>query len=236
MLYRKMREREVCAMRGRRGFPPPTDPPVLARVGKHRERRRGVRYDGRDRGGKQRKRLCHGRRQSPHPGVYLTGSYVWAWGTNDAATGQFHAPVNVAIGKEDQVYGVDYLNHRVQEFTVHGDFVRSWGTQGSDSGQFNLPFGIAVGATGHVYIAEVANARIQEFTAIGAFVRTWGSFGAGNGQLNTPGDVAVARNGFVNVADGANDRVCESSRYEHESDRGMGQGPWPRRSLRRDAA
>jgi DNA-binding beta-propeller fold protein YncE len=90
------------------------------------------------------------------PPVYLT-----QWGSYGSGSGQFDAPIGVAVDASGNVYVADGNNHRIQKFTGNGSYLTQWGTQGTADGQFDGPFGVAVDASGNVFVSEYNNRRIQ---------------------------------------------------------------------------
>jgi tripartite motif-containing protein 71 len=104
--------------------------------------------------------------------------------------GQFSDPTGLAIDSSDNVYIIDYFNHRVEKFKDDSTFITKWGSFGTKEGQLNYATGIAVDKDGFVYVTDTNNNRIQMFTSDGTFVSS--CFGGGN----TFG-VAVDKYGFV---------------------------------------
>lgn len=137
----------------------------------------------------------------------VTPVFFYKWGTAGGGPGQFNFPTGVAVAPSGDVYVVDQLNYRVQEFTPAGGFVNQFGGFGSGDGQFFNPTGLGIDALGNVYVADSGNNRVQKFSAAGAFLMKFGSTGTGNGQFKTPYDVAVVSSGDIYVTDGQNGRI-----------------------------
>ena len=154
------------------------------------------------------------------------------WGTAGSGPGELNGPCGLAFDRENNLYVVDSLNHRVQTFTKDGTFLRGWGRYGSGEGEFNMPWGITLDSNGAVYVADWKNHRVQQFTPEGTFLRQFGRPAPGAGELryppsyptdvpgghlwrregevgvlNHPADVAVDKDGDVYVTDWANSRV-----------------------------
>ncbi|HTO91292.1 MAG TPA: hypothetical protein VMJ70_09190 [Candidatus Sulfotelmatobacter sp.] len=137
----------------------------------------------------------------------VTPVFFFKWGSAGGGPGQFSFPTGVAIAPSGDVYVVDQLNYRVQEFNPTGGFVNQFGSPGSGDGQFLNPTGLGIDGSGNVYVADSGNNRVQKFSPSGAFLMKFGSLGSGNGQFRTPYDVAVNSSGDIYVTDGQNGRV-----------------------------
>jgi len=137
----------------------------------------------------------------------VTPVFFFKWGTAGAGPGEFSFPTGVAIAPSGDVYVVDQLNYRVQEFNPTGGFVNQFGGFGTGDGQFFNPTGLGIDPAGNVYVADTGNNRVQKFTPGGTFITKWGTTGMGNSQFRSPFDVAVAPSGDVYVTDGVNGRI-----------------------------
>jgi DNA-binding beta-propeller fold protein YncE len=82
-------------------------------------------------------------------------------------THNFLQPTDVAVGKDNRIYVVDGVNHRIKVFNETGDFKFSFGGKGTSQGTFDTPVGITVDSSGQVYVADTGNQRIQIFTSDG---------------------------------------------------------------------
>ena len=120
--------------------------------------------------------------------------------------GQVNSPSGLIFDAEDNLYVVDTLNHRIQQFTSDGTSLGSWGSEGSEYGQFNFPWGITIDNKGDVYVADWGNDRVQKFAPDGSYIMSFGSASEG-GEMNHPADVAVDSEGDVYVTDWGNKRV-----------------------------
>jgi DNA-binding beta-propeller fold protein YncE len=129
--------------------------------------------------------------------------------------GQFSDPTGLAIDSSDNVYVIDYFNHRVEKFKDDSTFITKWGSFGTKEGQLNYATGIAVDKDGFVYVADSdVNSghpgnidRIQKFTSDGTFVTKWGSPGTGDWQFQSISELAVDKDGFVYATDFFNHRI-----------------------------
>ena len=135
------------------------------------------------------------------------GNYLNSWDTKGTGDRELNAPSGIAFNKEDHLYVVDTLNHRIQKFTKDGKFLLMWGSQGTGEGEFNMPWGIAVDKEGDVYVADWKNDRVQKFSNDGRYLAKFGSPGSGDGELCRPTDVAIDNDRDVYVTDCNNNRV-----------------------------
>jgi RHS repeat-associated protein len=128
-------------------------------------------------------------------------------GLKGSGVGQFSAPDGVAIDASGNVWVVDEINNRLEEFSENGEFLHQYGTKGTGNGQLSQPVAI-VYDNGNLYVTEAGNERVQEFSTGGAYVAKFGSEGTGNGQFKVP--YAIAAGPTTNdlyVTDRENNRV-----------------------------
>jgi RHS repeat-associated protein len=158
--------------------------------------------------------------------------YSTAFGSEGEGAGKLKYPTAAAVDGSGDIWVTDYVNSRIEEFSVSGTFIEAigWGVSngkpefeickttcqagiaGSGLGQFKEPTAIAINqSTGGVYIADLGNDRIEQLNAKGEYVRTWGKEGSEHGQFQNPAGVAVDSSGNVWVADFGNNRVQEFS-------------------------
>jgi len=108
------------------------------------------------------------------------------------------------------LYVAEYLNDRIQIFSLEGEPLGAIGSSGSGSGQFDAPGGVAATTNGRLYVADFYNHRVQLLSLSGEFIRQFGATGKkgiGAALFNYPTDVALLPNGNVVVADAYNDRI-----------------------------
>jgi len=148
------------------------------------------------------------------------GQFLRKWGRNGgdgssgSGPGEFNEPRGVVTDAAGDVYVVEKLNNRVQEFTPDGQLIRAFGGLGKAPGQLSLPYTAAIDeATGSIYVTEVDNDRVSQFGLDGSFVGMWGrnggdgSEGSGPGEFHDPYGIAVDCRGGVYVSDEENDRI-----------------------------
>jgi len=128
------------------------------------------------------------------------GNLVQTLGTGTAGSGndQFNWPTGIAIDKfgSNDIYVVDYNNHRVQVFDESGTYLRTIGTgsAGSGNGEFNNPLDAVVAPSGDVYVVDQTNDRVQIFNSSGDYVGQWGGF-------SQPEFIDMNSTGFIYVSD-----------------------------------
>jgi RHS repeat-associated protein len=158
--------------------------------------------------------------------------YTTAFGSSGSGAGQMQEPTAVALAPSGNVWEVDAVNHRLDEFSAGNTFIEAigWGVSngkeefqtctssckaglpGLGAGEFSNPEGIAINqSSGVIYVADSAQGRIQEFTASGAYVATIGSQGHEPGELYEAHEITLDSSGDLWVADSGNDRVEEFS-------------------------
>ncbi len=126
-------------------------------------------------------------------------------------------PTDVAVDRQDFVYIVDAMNHRVQKYTALGQPLlefgeKSAGSNGFGDGTFNRPQQAVVMPDDHVFVTDELNNRIQEFDQNGTFLNLFGTAGSEPGQLKHPTGIAVDADERIYIADTGNNRIQVFSR------------------------
>ena len=80
-------------------------------------------------------------------------------------------PVGLAYGPEGNLWVVDQLSNRVEEFNANGEYLMQFGGEGSGEGELFNPKGIALDAKGDVWVADLWNGRIDEFNHKGQYLK-----------------------------------------------------------------
>ncbi len=97
------------------------------------------------------------------------GILLRKWGGPFAANvqgsfnGWFKVATAVAVSPNDNIFVVDFDNHRIQKFDPEGNFLSLFGKEGQGKGEFFYPTDVAVDNYGFVYIVDFRNNRIQKF-------------------------------------------------------------------------
>ena len=122
--------------------------------------------------------------------------------------GQLNNAFGVTVDKDDQIYVVEYANHRVNKFSFDGEFVAAVGSSGSGNLQFSNPFGICYNRKdNNLYVPDQCNHRIQVLSTELKFVRCFGTPGNGNGHLKQPLYATFDSANNLYVTEFANNRV-----------------------------
>ena len=134
------------------------------------------------------------------------GTFLLSWGSQGSGSGQFKAPVGIAI-YEDSVFVVDNQLNRIQKFNLDGEFISKWGEEGQDPGQFLLPNEIDVGTNGTLYVVDTGNQRIQKFTQNGQYISEFGESGMEDGKFLNVKGIAVDKNENIFVSDPGKNKI-----------------------------
>lgn len=99
------------------------------------------------------------------------------WGKTGPGDGEFRSPYGVAVHPtRDLVFISDFVDHRVQAFTVDGRFLFAFGSKGSAPGQFHAPGRLSLDSKRDLlFVPDRSNARIQVFDLNGKYVFEWSS-------------------------------------------------------------
>jgi DNA-binding beta-propeller fold protein YncE len=133
-----------------------------------------------------------------------------------SGTQAFHAPTDVAIGKDGVVVS-DSLNFRVQLRDEDLRFVRAFGKPGNWPGHFARPKGVAVDSAGHIYVVDARFGNVQVFNPDGAVLLAFGKNGTGRGEFWLPNDIAIDAQDRIYVSDAYNQRV-QVFQYLHHAE------------------
>lgn len=118
--------------------------------------------------------------------------------------GDFSAPTNVALDKDENVYVTDTLNSRVEIFDPEGGFISTFGKAGDGPGFFFRPKGIAIDCDDHIWVADEYQDRLQVFNREGQLLTY-----IGDTHANGPGQFKA----LVGVAIDKQNRVFTTEQY-----------------------
>jgi tripartite motif-containing protein 71 len=143
-------------------------------------------------------------------------SYLFKFGSNGTADGQFMRPHDVAFDSKGNVYISDRELNNIQKFDSNSTFIMKWGSEGEDEGQFRSPYSIVIDpSTDDVYVVDRGNDRVQKFDTDGNFIEQWtktGVPGGGDeeGVFSSPEDITIdSRSGDIYLADTNNHRIIK---------------------------
>jgi len=144
-----------------------------------------------------------------------TGMTIAPTNGRGVAASQLDNAIAVFVDASGNVYIVDRLNYRVQEWPpggVSGQTVAGGNGQGAQANQLSDPIGIFVDPAGNVYVDDFSNYRIQEWApgaSSGVTVAGGNGQGTNASQLSQPTSVFVDGGGNIFIADANNNRVQE---------------------------
>ena len=138
----------------------------------------------------------------------LTVSVLTPEGEKIRTFGKLNSAYGVTVDKDDNMYVMEYGNHRVNKFSSDGEFVAAIGSPGSGNLQFSNAHGICYNRRdNNLYVTEQSNHRIQVLSTELKFVRCFGTLGKGNGQLKNPFHATFDNANNLYVTDYGNHRV-----------------------------
>ena len=145
-----------------------------------------------------------------------------------ATQAQLHAPLDVAVDGQGNVYIADLWNHRIRKVnaatgiisTIAGTGNQDYSGDGGPATQAELngPHGVTLDATGNLYIGDYWNNRVRKVEAATGTISTFAGLGwppgySGDGgpateaQLTKVSGVAVDGEGNVYIVDTGNHRI-----------------------------
>jgi len=137
------------------------------------------------------------------------GNFQMGWGngttwtgaapapSSGGSNGYFNAPTFVQVDPDNNVWVMEWANHRIQKFSPNGVFLMGIGSGTSWTAGTSAP-AVASGSTplafwnpgnfvfdrqGNLYVADQHNSRIQKISPTGTFLSQWGSVGSADGQF-----------------------------------------------------
>ena len=119
----------------------------------------------------------------------------------------FHAPTNIAVAADGQVYVSDSLNFRVQILNSELELIGGFGAAGDGPGSFSRPKGLATDSDGHVYVIDALFDNVQIFDEWGSLLLVFGGPGNTPGKFWLPNAIHIDSNDRIYVSDAYNKRV-----------------------------
>jgi len=120
-------------------------------------------------------------------------------GAHGAGAGQFNRPTTLVADATGNLFVVDSINTRIQQFDATGVHQLSFGRYGNDPGEFRSPYGIATDGTS-LYVTDRGRWRVEQFSLAGSFIAEFGSQWPEGGSLREPSYIA-ASSSVIAVAD-----------------------------------
>jgi RHS repeat-associated protein len=145
-----------------------------------------------------------------------TLAYASQFGSKGSGNGQFDSPADIAVDSKGNLWVVDRVNSRIEEFNEKGEWQKTFGSEGSGNGQLKYPNALTVDSKGNVWVTDTGNSRIEEFNEKGEYEKAFGSPGSGSGQFSVPEGIAIDSHGNVwvaNTGDGWVDEFNEKGEY-----------------------
>lgn len=140
----------------------------------------------------------------------LDGRHLRTIGTRGSGGGQFNYPVGLAVSKDGNLFVVDMLNFRVQEFDPEGRLVSMFGSIGSgEPGTFDKAKSIAFDTFGNIYVVDSQQAWVQIFNPLFQPLMAFGGRLNLPGYMLTPTGIAISSKNTIFVADFYASRVNE---------------------------
>lgn len=149
-------------------------------------------------------------------------------GDGGAATAaRLHAPEDLFVAANGDLYIADTLNHKIRKVTAATGIITTVAGNGSpgsigDGGaataaRLNSPRGIAVASNGDIYIGDRSNNKVRRVIALTGLIATYAGTGiagySGDGaaallaRMDRPQGIHLASNGDLYIADANNDVI-----------------------------
>ena len=119
----------------------------------------------------------------------------------------FHAPTNIAVAANGQVYVSDSLNFRVQILNSELELIGSFGAAGDVPGSFSRPKGLATDSDDHIYVIDALFDNVKIFDAQGNLILAFGGPGNAPGKFWLPNAIHIDADDRIYVSDAYNERV-----------------------------
>jgi DNA-binding beta-propeller fold protein YncE len=136
----------------------------------------------------------------------LSGVHLTNWGGNGTNPGEFRYPATIAVNPQGNVYVVDVLNSRVQQFDEKGKLLTMVGKWGVMPGQLFRPKGVAIDRQNNVYVSDSYLEVIQVFDSDSRFSHVLGSISKPK-KFISPGGIAVDKANRLYVAEMLGNKV-----------------------------
>jgi len=98
---------------------------------------------------------------------------IWGDDDTDDENQFFRFPMDIAIDKENNVYIVEYFNHRIQVFDRQGKYIRTIGRPGQGPADFFKPSSMGICKNGNIVVSDSSNKRIQILDKTGNYISSF---------------------------------------------------------------
>jgi DNA-binding beta-propeller fold protein YncE len=119
----------------------------------------------------------------------------------------FHAPTNIAVAANGNVYVSDSLNYRVRILDAELQLTGGFGAAGDVPGSFSRPKGLATDSDGHIYVIDALFDNVQVFNEQGGVLLAFGGPGNVPGKFWLPNAIHIDAKDRIYVSDAYNNRV-----------------------------
>ncbi|CAF5145795.1 unnamed protein product, partial [Rotaria magnacalcarata] len=126
------------------------------------------------------------------------------------------SPFDVQFDQYQQMYVVDYGNHRIQQFTLGSNVGRTvagiTGSAGSTRGQLNYPAAIYIDSNDVMYILDSSNYRVIQWplgSQLGSVVVNGRGAGSTLDKIGVSYAMFVFNNTYIYVSENGNHRVTK---------------------------
>lgn len=133
----------------------------------------------------------------------LTGEYLFSFGSQGGAEGQFFSPQGLAFSPDGRLFVADMFNARIQVFNADGSFNSMFGSRGDQVGQFESPKDVAFDSAGHLYVVEARRSNVEIFQPDGTLLLVLGDGRATANQFgfSAPRSIFIDENDQILVSE-----------------------------------
>jgi len=138
----------------------------------------------------------------------MSGRPTIVFGSEGSEEGQFSAPKNVVVDRDNNIIVCDTDNRRIQIFNEYGQFLQSEKFKGVKEGRNERIIAASIDVDGNIVMFGFDSHQIIIFDPISrGIIRRFGDWGSEDGQFNKPESIRVDYLNRIIVCDTANDRI-----------------------------
>jgi tripartite motif-containing protein 71 len=128
------------------------------------------------------------------------GSFLAAYGTKGAASGQFSVPTGIDVAPDGTIWVADTQNNRIQKRNPNtGNWTSYTIANGLGLG-FKSPWGVTVGPDGTIWVADTGRDRVVQMTPSGDLIAMADKNTPGLGSMDAPFEVTFGTGGEIYVS------------------------------------